>query len=832
MRSNSLVFTAIIVLSFVLFSHTAADAADPALAIVVNHTCTDITAIPQSAIEQAKASLHIAYGHTSHGSQLITGMDGLIAFANGGGLGLSLPTNIFAWSESGTGGTLHLDDNAMDDDVGYYPQWINETIDYLGPPDANTGRGMTHPLTNVIIWSWCGQVSGQTEQSMIAQYLAPMTQLEVNYPGVAFVYMTGHLDGGGETGNLNLRNQQIRDYCIANNKILYDFADIESYDPDQLVNYMPLLCNDNCDYDSDDNGSRDRNWATDWQGSHTEGVDWYNCSPAHSQALNGNQKAYGAWWLWAHLGGWEGFSCLPAPSDLTADANSITQQIILNWTDNSHDPNNEDYFIIQRQVDSGSWNNNYDTVSADVTTYTDSSLAYGTYRYRIVAHSTSSCDSPVSNTAIGVIASQLPSAPSSLNSTNNGTAVNLTWTDNSSNEETFVLERQIDSGSFTVLNDAITADTESYQDSNVALYHTYTYRIKAHNSFGDSDYSNETSQYIDPQLPNAPSSLNSSVIGTAVNLTWTDNSDNEDNFILERKVDSGTFAVLAGSIPADTENYNDSTTAPLHTYTYRIKAHNSFGDSDYSNETSQYIYGETVTVRLQTTAEVEDAFLLESNPTTNYGSTSYLSGPIDNYIVKFNFPPELTNAKIVNAEIAFYGWQQVNWLAGQYMDLYRVKRNWIENTTTWNIADTGQSWTTPGGDAAELLGRVLLVLGDHIYYPEVDVTDIVQKWVNGTADNFGMLLVNDSLTGTNLKASEYGSSHTYLEITYTNGCPCVMAGDINYDCKVDFQDFAKLAQNWMTENAIGDTAPAPTGDGFVDIDDLAAFCDEWLAECP
>lgn len=831
MNSKSLICI-IISLSLILFAGNTARATDPNLAIVVNHTCTDITAIPQSAIEQAKASLHIAYGHTSHGSQLITGMNGLIPFANDGGKGLSLPTNIFAWSESGAGGTLHLDDYAMGGDVGYYPDWVNNTISYLGPPDSNTGRGSTHPLTNVIIWSWCGQAAQQTEQTMISNYLSPMTQLEANYPGVVFVYMTGHLDGTGAAGNLNLRNQQIRDYCIANNKVLYDFADIESYDPDQLVNYMLLACLDTCYYDSDGNGSRESNWALNWQASHTENVDWFDCSPAHTEALNGNQKAYAAWWLWAHLGGWEGFTCLPAPTNLTADANSSMQRIILNWTDNSHDPNNEDSFIIQRQVDSGSWNNNYDTVSADVTTYTDSSLAYGTYRYRVVAHSSSSCDSPVSNTATGVIASQLPNAPSSLNSTNDGTAVNLTWTDNSSNEETFILERQVDSGSFTVLDDAIAADTESYQDSNVTLYHTYTYRVKAHNSFGDSDYSNETSQYIDPLLPNAPSSLNSTVVGTAINLTWTDNSDNEENFILERSVDSGSFSILSDTIPADTENYNDSTTAPLHTYTYRIKAHNSFGDSDYSNETSQYIYPSTTTIRLQTTAEVEDAFLLESNPTTNYGSTSYLSGPIDNYIVKFNFPPALINAKIVNAEIAFYGWQQVNWQAGQYMDLYRVKRNWVENTTTWNIADTGQPWTTPGGDAAELLGRVELTQGDHIYYPPVDVTEIVQKWVNGTADKFGMLLVNDSLTGTNLKASEYSSAHTYLDITYTTGCSCVIDGDINYDCKVDFQDFAKFALNWLTENVIGDIAPAPAGDGFVDSNDLKVLSEDWLDTCP
>ncbi|MBN1788363.1 MAG: DNRLRE domain-containing protein [Sedimentisphaerales bacterium] len=831
MRLGALI-SFVFVLIFVLFPHTA-KAYDPAYAIVVDHTCVDITAIPQSAIEQAKENLHIAYGHTSHGSQLITGMNGLIGFANNGGLGLSLPTDIFAWSHGGDPNELDLHDGAMGGDVGYYPQWVDNTLTYLGPPDANTGRGQTHPETNVIIWSWCGQASSRTEQTMIDTYLAPMSQLEANYPNIAFVYMTGHLDGTGETGNLNLRNQQIRDYCIANNKILYDFADIESYDPDQLVNYMPLLCNDNCAYDSDDNGSLDRNWALDWQGSHTEGVDWFNCTPAHSQALNGNQKGYAAWWLWAHLGGWNTSPCLPAPSGLTADANLVTQEIVLNWTDNSHDPNNEDYFIVHRSVDGGAWDSNYAVVSADVTTFTDTSLAYGTYRYRVSARDLGECDSQPSNIATGVITSQLPAAPSALASViSSADSIDLSWTDNSDNEETFVLERAVDANAFEVLDDTIGADTESYQDSGLAMYHTYTYRIKAHNGYGDSDYSNETSEYVAPSVPDAPSGLGSTIIGTTISLSWTDNSNNEDNFVLEREIDSNGFDVLDDAIPANTTTYQDSDTELYHTYTYRVFARNGTGDSAYSNETSQYLAGSTTTITLQSTSEVEDSFLLESNPTTNYGSTAYLSGPIDNYIVKFNFPPELTAARIVNAEIAFYGWQQVNWQADQFMDLYRVTHDWVEMTTTWNIADTDDPWTTPGGDAAELLGQVELIQGDHIYYPSVDVTDIVQKWVNGTADNYGMLLVNDSLTGTNLKASEYGSAHTYLEITYTVGCPCIIASDINYDCTVDGHDYAILAGNWQTETVMGDTAPAPTGDGFVDMDDLATFCDEWLTECP
>jgi hypothetical protein len=222
-------------------------------------------------------------------------MTGLIDFANNGGLGLSHPEDIFAWNNGGTGGALDLEEGDgygsgwLDHDCGYYPNWVNETRDYLDDP--------SHSDVNVIIWSWCGQASGRTEQQMIDTYLAPMTQLELDYPGVTFVYMTGHADGTGETGNLHLRNQQIREYCIDNDKVLYDFYDIECYDPDD--NYFgDQYVNDDCSYTGG-------NWAIEWQNSHTEGVDWYNCSAAHTQPLNANRKAYGAWWLWATLAGWD-----------------------------------------------------------------------------------------------------------------------------------------------------------------------------------------------------------------------------------------------------------------------------------------------------------------------------------------------------------------------------------------------------------------------------------------------------------------------------------------------------------------------------------------------
>lgn len=261
-------------------------------AIVIDHIQANpgyFAAMTQAEVQQAKNQLHIAYGHTSHGSQLTTGMDGLVGFINGGGLGMTRPIDFFAWNNGGSGGVLDLHDYAMDGDCGYYPEWVNNTTAYLNNP-ANSN-------CNVIIWSWCGQVDEKYANGTLSnEYLLPMTQLETDYPDVYFVYMTGHVDHYDDANN-KAANQLVRNYCMANDKILFDFADIECYDPDGTFYEYP---HDNCNYYSSD-GTLLGNWAQEWQSSHVTNVEWYVCPSAHSEALNANQKAYGAWALWSAI---------------------------------------------------------------------------------------------------------------------------------------------------------------------------------------------------------------------------------------------------------------------------------------------------------------------------------------------------------------------------------------------------------------------------------------------------------------------------------------------------------------------------------------------------
>jgi hypothetical protein len=285
------------------------DAAPLSQPIIANNATTDLSKVPLSWINTAKSNLHIAYGHTSHGSQIYDGMDGLTTFG-----GAPYGGSIYLFNDGGSGGALDFDDGIPGaDDLGNPDRttWATATRNYL----------TDHDYVNVIMWSWCGQAD--TSEENINTYLGLMSDLEEDYPDVKFVYMTGHLVGSGEEGNLHQRNEQIRNYVRTNNKILFDFADIESYDPDGVY-YGDLYANDACTYDDngnhypeqDDDGfplNGDQNWAINWQNSHTEGTEWYSCGAAHSQPLNANQKAYAAWWLWARLGGWDGNPITESP---------------------------------------------------------------------------------------------------------------------------------------------------------------------------------------------------------------------------------------------------------------------------------------------------------------------------------------------------------------------------------------------------------------------------------------------------------------------------------------------------------------------------------------
>ena len=273
-----------------------------AATIIIDHTCTDISQVSEYWINQAKADFRISYGHTSHGSQIVMGMD-ILMDANG---------SLYNYNYDGSSNALSLHDYEPDGDLGNPDRttWAQRTRDLLNTPGNDR---------NLIMWSWCGQVS-DAAQNDITTYLTLMNQLEADYPDVTFIYMTGHLDGTGELGNLHLRNNQIRSYCTANNKILFDFADIESYDPDGNY-FLDRGADDGCYYDSG-------NWADEWCAAHpSQCISCDDC--AHSHCLNCQLKGKAFWWMMARLAGWNpgGSTTTTAGSTTTSTASSTTTTV-------------------------------------------------------------------------------------------------------------------------------------------------------------------------------------------------------------------------------------------------------------------------------------------------------------------------------------------------------------------------------------------------------------------------------------------------------------------------------------------------------------------------
>jgi hypothetical protein len=94
----------------------------------------------------------------------------------------------------------------------------------------------------------------------------------------------------------------------------------------------------------------------------------------------------------------------------------------------------------------------------------------------------------------------------------------------------------------------------------------------------------EVEEWLDPDLPPAaPSNLVAHTAGCdRINLVWQDNSDNEEEFRIERSED-GTIFMQIDTVPANETTYNDTDLEEGTMYWYRVRACNMVGCSDYSN---------------------------------------------------------------------------------------------------------------------------------------------------------------------------------------------------------------------------------------------------------
>jgi len=246
---------------------------------LIDHSCSDLNDIPDSWIDSVQMNIRLHYAHTSHGGQLTTGLD-----------------------------LIESDDSTYDVEIG--SSWLpdvsgalcifdgQEGDTYISPDlfwETSDGMNMTrdvltnNPTINVCMWCWCGQMDYYSEDQVQA-YIDSMSILENEYSGVTFVYMTGNAQSTGSEGyNRYLRNQQVRDFCENNSKILFDFADLDAWW-----------------YNTSASSWEQSTYSYSGSDIPLEHEQFNGDEAGHTTFESCRQKGSAVWWMLATIDGWEG----------------------------------------------------------------------------------------------------------------------------------------------------------------------------------------------------------------------------------------------------------------------------------------------------------------------------------------------------------------------------------------------------------------------------------------------------------------------------------------------------------------------------------------------
>jgi C1A family cysteine protease/predicted secreted protein len=183
-----------------------------------------------------------------------------------------------------------------------------------------------------------------------------------------------------------------------------------------------------------------------------------------------------------------------------------------------------------------------------------------------------------------------PAAPSGLTAQAVSTSqINLAWSDNSTDETGFKIERCTGAGCNDFAQIAtVGANVTGYANTGLVAATSYSYRVRATNGDGDSDYSNTVTATTsgDTTPPAPPANLTATAMDSRVDLAWSANAEPDlAGYTLYRATSGGgPYSALTASLLSN-PGYTDSSVTNGTTYYYVVTASDDSGnESDYSSE--------------------------------------------------------------------------------------------------------------------------------------------------------------------------------------------------------------------------------------------------------
>lgn len=266
-----------------------------------------------------------------------------------------------------------------------------------------------------------------------------------------------------------------------------------------------------------------------------------------------------------------------APSGLEV-AGTTASSVSLHWVDNSV---TEQGFKIEKSTDGGVTFSSAGIVPADSTAKTILLLSEGqTYNFRVRAYAGTTTSAP-SNT-VTVATNAAPVAPSDLAVVSaTATTVALAWTDNARPGAGYRVERSLDGSTFSLAG-VLSTNASGYTVMGLTPSTDYWFRVRAVEGSVYSAYSNVV-QAQTTGGPQPPSNLTlTGTTATTLTVSWTDNSDNEQGFRIERSADEGATFVQVAIVLADRTSYRLTGLTPGTSYQVRVRAYTGTVMSAYS----------------------------------------------------------------------------------------------------------------------------------------------------------------------------------------------------------------------------------------------------------